>query len=120
MQDRIIKGRPQPVILHADNVNAMRVVALEGRLEELGVLRSSSRPRVSKDNPYSESLFRTVKYRPDYPRRPFRSVEETGTWVVRFVAWYYDLWLHSGIQFVTPSQRHSGDAVAISRHRACS
>ena len=118
MQDRIIKGRPQPVILHADNVNAMRVVALEGRLEELGVLRSSSRPRVSKDNPYSESLFRTVKYRPDYPRRPFRSVEEACSWVMAFVDWYNERHRHSGIRFVTPVQRHSGRAVAIARQRA--
>jgi transposase InsO family protein len=47
----------------------MRAATLEARLEELGVLRSFSRPRVSNDNPYSESLFRTAKYRPDYPRR---------------------------------------------------
>ena len=54
----------------------LRAATLESRLEELGVLRSFSRPRVSNDNPFSESLFRTVKYRPDYPRRPFQSVEE--------------------------------------------
>ncbi len=76
-------------------------------MEELGVLRSFSRPRVSNDNPYSESLFRTVKYRPDYPRRPFRSVEEACAWVAAFVSWYND------------QHRHSGEAVAISRHRAC-
>ncbi len=63
----------QPLILHADNGNAMRGATLESRLEEMGVLRSFSRPRVSNDNPYSESLFRTVKYRPDYPSRPFAS-----------------------------------------------
>ena len=73
---RISKGRRQPLILHADNGNAMRAATLESRLEELGVLRSFSRPRVSNDNPYSESLFHTVKYRPDYPRRPFQSVAE--------------------------------------------
>jgi transposase InsO family protein len=67
-------------MLHADNGNAMRAATLESRLEELGVLRSFSRPRVSKDNPFSESLFRTVKYRPDYRYRiryrtlPFRPV----------------------------------------------
>ncbi len=70
------KGRPQPLIFHADNGNAMRAATLESRLEELGVLRSFSRPRVSNDNPYSESLFHTLKYRPDYPRRPFQSVAE--------------------------------------------
>ena len=60
MRERISKGRKQPLILHADNGNAMRAATLENRLEELGVLRSFSRPRVSNDNPYSESLFRTV------------------------------------------------------------
>ena len=63
--ERISKGRKQPLILDADNGNAMRAATLESRLEELGVLRSFSRPRVSNDNPYSESLFRTAKYRPD-------------------------------------------------------
>ena len=64
----------------------MRGATLEVRLEELGVLRSFSRPRVSNDNPYSESLFRTVKYRPDYPNRPFSSKEEACQWVSSFVA----------------------------------
>jgi len=59
-----------PLILHADNGTAMRAATLESRLEELGVLRSFSRPRVSNDNPYSESLFLPVKYRPDYPTTP--------------------------------------------------
>jgi transposase InsO family protein len=75
LRERISKGRKQPLILHADNGNAMRAATLESRMEELGVLRSFSRPRVSNDNPYSESLFRTVKYRPDYPRKPFASKE---------------------------------------------
>jgi hypothetical protein len=96
----------------------MRAATLESRLEELGVLRSFSRPRVSNDNPFSESLFRTVKYRPDYPRRPFQSVEEACTWVARFVEWYNHQHRHSGIRFVTPDQRHSGKALAICRHRA--
>jgi transposase InsO family protein len=105
-------------ILHADNGNAMRAATLESRLEELGVLRSFSRPRISNDNPYSESLFRTAKYRPDYPRRPFASVEEACLWVASFVDWYNHRHRHSGIKFVTPAQRHSGQAVEICRHRA--
>ncbi|WP_296368479.1 DDE-type integrase/transposase/recombinase [Vulcanococcus sp. Clear-D1] len=60
LRERISKGRKQPLVLHADNGNAMRAATLETRLEELGVLRSFSRPRVSNDNPYSESLFRTA------------------------------------------------------------
>jgi transposase InsO family protein len=118
LRERISKGRPQPLVLHADNGNAMRAATLESRLEELGVLRSFSRPRVSNDNPFSESLFRTVKYRPEYPRRPFQSVEEACSWVAAFVDWYNYQHRHSGSRFVTPVQRHSGEAQAICRHRA--
>jgi transposase InsO family protein len=99
------------LILHADNGNAMRVATLETRLEELGVLRSFSRPRVSNDNPYSEWWFGTVKYRPDNPQRPFRSKDEACLWVAGFVDWYNHQHLHSSIQFVMPAQRHSGEAV---------
>ena len=106
LRERISKGRPQPLILHADNGNAMRAATLESRLEELGVLRPFSRPRVSNDNTYSESLFRTVKYRPDYPRRPFTSTEQACTWVAAFLDWY------------NHQHRHSGKALAINRHRA--
>ncbi len=87
IRERISKGRLQPLVLHADNGNAMRAATLEARLEELGVLRSFSRPRVSNDNPYSESLFRTVKYRPDYPSRPFASKAQACEWVASFVDW---------------------------------
>ena len=96
----------------------MRAATLESRLEELGVLRSFSRPRVSNDNPCSEALFRTAKYRPDYPRRQFASVEEACLWVASFVDWYNHRHLHSGIKFVTPHQRQSGQAVDLCRHRA--
>jgi transposase InsO family protein len=88
LRERISKSRPRPLILHADNGNAMRAATLECRLEELGVLRSFSRPRVSNDNPYSESLFLTVKNRPDAPRRPSRSQEEACRWACAFVDWY--------------------------------
>jgi putative transposase len=119
LRERISKCRRQPLILHADNGNAMRAATLEARLEELGVLRSFSRPRVSNDNPYSESLFRTVKYRPNYPRRPFRSQDDACSWVAAFVDWYNHQHRHSGIRFVTPDQRHSGQADEICHHRAC-
>jgi transposase InsO family protein len=111
------QSQQPPLILHADNGNAMRAATLESRLEELGVLRSFSRPRVSNDNPYSESLFRTVKFRPDYPSRPFDSKAEACEWVGAFVDWYNHRHRHSGIKFVTPHQRHSGAAIAICRER---
>ena len=118
LKERISKRRSQPLILHADNGTSMRGATLEVRLEELGVLRSFSRPSVSNDNPYSESLFRTVKYRPNYPNRPFRSKEEACEWVSSFVDWYNHQHRHSGIKFVTPHQRHCGGAIAICKKRA--
>ncbi len=108
LRERISKGRPHPPILHVDNGNAMRAATLESRLEELGVLRSFSRPRLSNDNPYSELLSRRLKYRLDYPRRSFQSEEEACGWVASFVDWCNDQHRHSGIRFVTPDQRHSG------------
>jgi hypothetical protein len=96
----------------------MRGARLESRLEEMGVLRSFSRPRVSTDNPYSESLFRTVKYRPEYPSRPFASKDVACAWAAAFVDWYNHQHRHSGIKFVTPHQRHSGAAMAICKQRA--
>jgi transposase InsO family protein len=85
----------------------LRAATLESRLEELGVLRSFSRPRVSNDNPYSESLFCTAKNQPNYPRRPFASVEEACLWVAAFVDWYNHRHRNSSINFVTPHQRQS-------------
>ena len=72
---------------------------------------------MSNDNPYSESLLRTVNYRPDYPCKPFASKEQACQWVAVFVDWYNHQHRHSGIKFVTPQQRHNGQAVEISRHR---
>mgnify|MGYP006274708633 FL=1 len=117
LRERISKRRQRQLILHADNGGAMRSATLETRLEELGVLRSFSRPRVSNDNPFSEALFRTAKYRPDYPSRPFASQEEACQWAATFVEWYVHEHRHSGIKFVTPQQRHSGQAGAISQQR---
>ena len=75
-------------------------------LERLGVIPSLSRPAVSDDNPYSESLFKTLKYRPSYPDSAFSSIDEARQWVSRFVEWYNIEHLHSAIRFVTPSSRH--------------
>jgi putative transposase len=105
------------LVLHSDNGAAMKGKTMLVKLEELGVLPSFSRPRVSDDNPFPESLFRTLKYRPSYPERPFITVEDAQRWVLGFVAWYNDDHQHSGIRFVTPSQRHDGRDVAILAHR---
>ena len=118
LKERVSRHRKQPLILPADNGSSIRAATLEVRLEELGVLRSFSRPRVSNDNPYSESLFRTVKYRPDYPSRPFSSKEEACQWVSSFADWHNHQHRHSGIKFVTPQQRHSAEAIDICRQRS--
>ena len=118
LRERISKSRRQPLILHSDNGNAMRAATLESWMDELGVLRSFSRPRVPNDYPYSESLLRTAKYRPDYRRKPFTSKDETRLWLTSFVDWYNHRHRQSGIKLVTLQQRHSGQAVEICGHRA--
>ena len=97
---------------------SMRAATLEVRLEELDVLRSLSRQRVIKVKPYSEALFRTVKYRLDYPNWPLSSKEETCIWIFSFVDWYNNQHRHSGIKFASPQQRHCGEAIDICCHRA--
>jgi putative transposase len=104
---------PEGIVFHSDNGGPMKAATLKATLEKLKVIQSFSRPRVSDDNPYSESLFRTLKYRPEYPSRPFASIEEARRWVAAFVRWYNTEHLHSGIGFVTPEDRHEGRDVAI-------
>jgi putative transposase len=94
--------------LHSDNGGCMKGATMLATLQTLGVVPSFSRPRVSDDNPYSESLFKTLKYCPEYPSEPFESIEAARAWVKDFVEWYNNEHLHSGIKFVTPSQRHKG------------
>ena len=74
--------------LHADNGGPQKGFTMKAKLEALGVTPSYSRPRVSNDNPYSESLFRTFKYRPGYPVKGFESIDAARQWVGRFVGWY--------------------------------
>lgn len=108
---------PNVLALHQDNGAPMKGATLKATLEALGVMASYSRPRVSDDNPFSEALFRTLKYRPEYPAKPFESLQHARQWVAEFVAWYNDEHLHSGIGFVTPSQRHEGRDLAILQRR---
>jgi transposase InsO family protein len=100
-------------VLHSDNGGPMKGATMLATLQRLGVVPSFSRPSVSDDNPYVESLFRTLKYCPEYPSSGFASVERARQWVARFVTWYNHEHQHSGIGFVTPAARHVGDDVAI-------
>jgi len=97
-----------PDVLHSDNGSVMRGSTLLATLQELGIASSFSRPRVSDDNPFSEALFRTCKYRPDFPAGPFKGLEQARSWVAAFVDWYNEEHRHSGIRFLTPGQRHRG------------
>jgi putative transposase len=103
--------------LHADNGGPMKGATMLVALQRLGVMPSFSRPSCSNDNPYSESLFRTLKYRPEYPHRPFESLEQAEEWIEGFVAWYNGEHLHSGITYVTPAQRHEERDREILEHR---
>jgi putative transposase len=107
----------QPLVLHADNGSPMKGATLRTTLERLGIVTSYSRPRVSNDNPFSEALFRTCKYRPTYPAQGFAPLEAARTWVLAFVRWYTDEHRHSGLRFVTPSARHAGHDRAILQQR---
>ncbi len=110
-----IAGRP--LVLHSDNGSPMKAATFQATLEKLGVQSSFSRPRVSNDNPYSESLFKTMKYRPKYPSRGFESLDEARKWVDKFVKWYNYTHLHSGIGFITPYQRHYGLDIKVMEKR---
>lgn len=105
------------LVLHADNGGPMKGATMLAMLQTLGVVPSFSRPSVSDDNPYSESLFRTLKYVPAYPRQPFVSLEAARRWVVGFVQWYNDEHRHSAIGYVTPNQRHRGVDADILKQR---
>lgn len=108
----------RPLVLHSDNGSAMKGAVMLATLYELGVSSSFSRPRVSNDNAYAEALFRTAKYCPLWPERPFDSLDEARQWVNRFVAWYNNEHRHSALNYVTPSQRHRGHAEHLLAARA--
>lgn len=110
-----IKGKP--LVLHSDNGSPMKAATFQATLEKLGIQSSYSRPRVSNDNPYSEALFKTMKYQPRYPFKGFSSIGEARQWVKKFVMWYNLTHLHSGINYLTPYQRHYGLDKSIMENR---
>jgi putative transposase len=102
--------------LHSDRGSPMIAKPVAHLLADLGVTKSHSRPHVSNDNPYSESQFRTFKYRPDFPDR-FGSFEDARAHCVRFFGWYNDDHRHSGIGLHTPDDVHHGRAEEIRDRR---
>jgi transposase InsO family protein len=95
-------------VLHGDNGATMKATTVLAMLHWLGIKPSYSRPRVSDDNAFVEALFRTAKYRPQYPAAGFADLEAARAWASQFVAWYNHEHRHSGIRFVSPAQRHAG------------
>ena len=83
----------------------------------LGLRASYSRPRVSDDNSFVEALFRTAKYRPEFPARGFIDLEGARAWTTSFVRWYNHEHRHSGIRYVSPAQRHAGEDRALLQAR---
>lgn len=111
--------KPGQVILHSDNGSPMKGATMLATLQRLGIAPSFSRPKVSDDNPFSESLFKTVKHFPSFPEHGFASIEKARKWVEEFVSWYNNDHLHSGINWVTPASRHHGQdqEVLDKRHK---
>jgi len=96
-------------VLHGDNGSTFKATTVLAMLYWLRINPSYSRPRVSNDNAYVESLFRTAKYRPEFPAGGFADLKHARHWAADFVRWYNHEHRHSGIGYVTPAQRHAGD-----------
>jgi transposase InsO family protein len=108
---------PDSLVLHSDNGSPMKGATMLATLQQLGVMPSFSRPSVSNDNPYSEAMFKTLKYHPGFPDKPFDSLDEARQWVAGFQNWYNEIHRHSALKFVTPGQRHRGEDIAILEQR---
>lgn len=105
------------LVVHADNGGPMKGATMLATMQKLCVIPSFSRPSVSNDNPFSESLFKTLKYCPIFPSKPFECIEAAKSWMETFVEWYNNAHLHSGINFVTPTSKHLGLDTEILKNR---
>lgn len=114
LKERCLIQRP---VLHSDNGSPMKAFTFLSKLRDLGITPSRSRPGVSDDNAYVESLFKTLKYCPQYPKQGFGSLEQARQWIHDFVHWYNHEHQHSRIRFVTPAQRHQGQDKEILESR---
>lgn len=108
--------QPNQLTLHADNGSPMKGKSLTQLLVDLNVNRSHSRPHTSDDNPFSEAHFKTMKYRPDYPNR-FDSIGDARAWARGFFQWYNQHHYHSGLNLLTPTSVHYGEAMRIQQAR---
>jgi putative transposase len=108
--------QPGQLTVHSDRGSPMKSKTVAFLLADLGVTKSHSRPYVSDDNPYSESQFKTLKYRPDFPAR-FGSIQDARSFCRRFFPWYNQEHRHSGIGLMAPAMVHYGMAKQISSQR---
>ena len=113
-----VHAKPVCPVLHGDNGATLKATTVLAMLHWLGIEPSYSRPRVSDDNAFAEALFRTAKYRPEFPLKGFADLDSARQWAMRFVHWYNHEHRHSGIRYVTPAQRHAGQdgPVLAARH----
>jgi transposase InsO family protein len=113
-----VHAKPVRPVLHGDNGATLKATTVLAMLHWLGIEPSYSRPRVSDDNAFAEALFRTAKYRPEFPLKGFVDLNSARQWAARFVHWYNHEHRHSGIRYVTPEQRHAGQdgPVLAARH----
>jgi len=107
LEESVKRRKAYNIVLHSDNGGPMKSANLYEKMNDLNVIPSHSRPRVSNDNAYSEALFRTTKYDVNYPRI-FYGIEEAREWVKKFVNWYNNEHKHSAIGYVTPRERYEG------------
>jgi hypothetical protein len=108
-------------VLHSDNGSAVKGTTMRAAMDSLGVVASYSRPRVSNDNAYAEALFRTAKYCPLWPERPFDTLETRATGCIGFVRWYNEEHRHSGLKYVAePAAQWRSDAPCWRDERWCS
>jgi len=108
---------PGQLTLHADNGAVMKGSSFYATLQALHIAPSHSRPSVSDDNPFIESLFKTIKYRPQHPLKPFASIEQARQFADQLLTWYNTEHRHSKISYVTPQERHDGRDIAILAQR---
>jgi transposase InsO family protein len=113
-----VHAKPIRPVLHGDNGATLKATTVLAMLHWLGIEPSYSRPRVSDDNAFAEALFRTAKYRPEFPIKGFVDLDAARHWAAGFVQWYNHEHRHSGIRYVTPAQRHAGrdGPVLAARH----
>lgn len=113
-----IATQSSPLVLHGDNGSPLKAATVLGLMHQLEIAASHSRPRVSNDNAFSESLFRTTKYHPDYPPQGFDSLSEAQAWAQRFVTYYNTEHKHRSLNFVTPDQKHLSQDIALLKNRS--